>query len=124
MPTTPDQDFYQALGGEAGISRIVEDLLFRVADDQRIAHHFVDADILRLHAKLVEQICHESMGPCTYTGDSMRDSHAGLGITEADFNALVEHLIDAMDAENVPRAAQNRMLRRLAPMHSDIVESR
>jgi hemoglobin len=51
----------------------------------------------------------------------MADAHAHLGITRADFNALVEHLQDAMDAARVPFATQNRLLARLAFSHRDIV---
>jgi hemoglobin len=51
----------------------------------------------------------------------MAESHAALAVTEAHFNALVEDLVDAMEARGIPRRAQNRLLRRLAPMHRDIV---
>ena len=45
-----------------------------------------------------------------------------MNISHADFNALVEVLIDAMEKNDVSVAAQNRLLQRLAPMHRDIVE--
>lgn len=112
---------YQQLGGLPGIQRIVEGLLINISEDERIVHHFSETDIERLNEKLIEQICVESGGPCQYTGDSMRDSHAGFDISEADFNALVEDLIAAMEAEGVPVAAQNRLLARLAPMRGDII---
>ena len=116
-----DDSLYLALGGKPGIGRIVEGLLINIADDERIVEHFVDADIDRLYQKLVEQICVESGGPCEYTGDSMEDSHAGMEITEGDFNALVEGLIVAMDEEQVQVTAQNRLLSRLAAMRGAII---
>lgn len=120
-PSPADDTLYQALGGQPGIERIVEGLLINIADDERIVSQFVDADIDRLFEKLVEQICMESGGPCEYTGDSMEDSHAGMDITEGDFNALVENLIIAMTAEGVPVTSQNRLLQRLAPMRGSII---
>lgn len=120
-PPPTDDTLYQALGGQPGIERIVEGLLINIADDERIVSQFVDADIDRLFEKLVEQICMESGGPCEYTGDSMEDSHAGMDITEGDFNALVENLIVAMTAEGVPVTSQNRLLQRLAPMRGSII---
>ncbi|MEL0169145.1 MAG: group 1 truncated hemoglobin [Pseudomonadaceae bacterium] len=120
-PTPVNDSLYQSLGGQAGINRVVEGLLYRIADDERIAHHFADTDIVRLQEKLQEQFCVEAGGPCEYTGDSMAEVHAGFELTEADFNALVEDLIAAMDAENLPVTVQNRLLQRLAPMRSDII---
>ena len=120
--SAPHSTLYQDLGELQGIENIVNDFLFGLGSDPRIAHHFAEADPERLRSKLVEQFCAESGGGCTYTGDSMKDSHAGMNITHADFNALVEVLIDAMEKNDISVAAQNRLLQRLAPMHRDIVE--
>jgi hemoglobin len=51
----------------------------------------------------------------------MKDAHADLKITRADFNALVEVLQQAMDARSIPFTRQNQLLALLAPMHRDIV---
>ena len=118
--TVPSSTYAQ-LGGAAGVEGIVDDLLNAIVDDDRINQQFANADILRLREKLIEQICAESGGPCTYTGLTMQESHAGRHITDSQFNALVEDLIRVMTARGVPVGAQNRLLRRLAPMHGDIV---
>ncbi len=120
--SAPHSTLYQDLGELQGIESIVNDFLFGLGSDPRIAHHFAEADPERLRSKLVEQFCAESGGGCTYTGDSMKDAHAGMNISHADFNALVEVLIDAMEKNDISVAAQNRLLQRLAPMHRDIVE--
>lgn len=116
------EPLFEALGGLSGIERIVDGLLFQLVEDPRIGHHFAEANILRLREKLIEQLCVESGGPCTYTGDSMQASHAGRGYRDADFNALVECLQASMRAEQIPFEAQNRLLARLAPMRDEIVE--
>lgn len=112
---------YEQFGGRPGIEALVEELLVRVLEDERIAAQFAEVDLVNLGDRLVEQICFEVGGPCEYTGRTMAESHQGLAITEADFNALVEDLMAAMDARGIPRRAQNRLLARLAPMHRDIV---
>ncbi len=117
-----DDGLYRALGEEPGIVRIVEGMLLGSARDPRIARHFLDIDIERLREKLIEQLCFESGGPCVYTGDSMEESHKGMRLTPSDFNALVEHLQDAMEAEGVPTPAQNRLLARLAPMRRQVID--
>ncbi|WP_439859310.1 group I truncated hemoglobin [Pseudomonas sp. MBLB4136] len=116
-----DDGLYQALGGRPGITRIVEGMLLNIAGDPRIVRHFAAVDIVRLRDKLVEQFCVEAGGPCTYSGASMEESHKGQQLTPSDFNALVENLQDAMDAQGVPVPAQNRLLARLAPMRGQVI---
>jgi len=119
----PEEDsLYRQLGGEPGVTRIVEGMLLRIAADPRIVEHFQDIDIQRLRDKLIEQFCVEAGGPCVYTGDSMQESHKGLALTPSDFNALVEDLQAAMTAEGVPIPTQNRLLARLAPMRSQVID--
>jgi len=117
-----DDSLYRDLGEQAGITRIVEGMLLNIAADPRIVRHFEKIDIVRLRDKLVEQICVEAGGPCTYTGDSMEESHKGQHLTPSDFNALVENLQDAMTAEGVAMPAQNRLLARLAPMRAQVID--
>jgi hemoglobin len=117
-----DDSLYRDLGEQAGITRVVEGMLLNIAGDPRIVRHFENIDIERLRDKLVEQICVEAGGPCTYTGDSMEESHKGQNLTPSDFNALVENLQDAMSAQGVPMPAQNRLLARLAPMRAQVID--
>lgn len=117
-----NDSLYRDLGEQAGITRIVEGMLLNIAADPRIVRHFENIDIVRLRDKLVEQICVEAGGPCTYTGDSMEESHKGQHLTPSDFNALVENLQDAMSAEGIATPAQNRLLARLAPMRAQVID--
>ncbi|MEA1604460.1 group I truncated hemoglobin [Pseudomonas spirodelae] len=117
-----DDSLYRDLGEQAGITRIVEGMLLNIAGDPRIVRHFENIDIVRLRDKLVEQLCLEVGGPCTYSGDSMEESHKGQHLTPSDFNALVENLQEAMSAQGVPMPAQNRLLARLAPMRAQVID--
>ena len=69
----------------------------------------------------VEQIGEATGGPEVYTGRSMVEAHAGLGITVADFNALVEDLVLSLDAFEVPEAEKSELLDALGPMQPEIV---
>lgn len=118
---TQDDSLYQALGGKPGITRIVEGMLLNVARDPRIVQHFRNVDPERLRNKLVEKFCVEAGGPCTYTGDTMAEAHKGQRIDRAEFNALVENLTDAMEAQGVPVRVQNRLLARLAAERGEVI---
>ncbi|MEZ5555017.1 group 1 truncated hemoglobin [Haliea sp.] len=112
---------YTQLGGQAGIDRIVDGLLWEIAEDAEIRALFADTDIQRFRNKLAEQLCAVSDGPCVYTGDSMRETHRHLAVTSAQFNRLVDDLIRVMEQERIAVGAQNALLQRLAAMHGDIV---
>ncbi|MDZ7784532.1 MAG: group 1 truncated hemoglobin [Halioglobus sp.] len=111
----------RASGGEAGITEIVDAFLVELSEDQDVLPLFAHTDIERFREKLIELLCDTAGGPCTYSGDSMRDTHRGMQISRAQFNSVVEDLIRAMEREQVPVGAQNELLRRLAAMYEDIV---
>lgn len=118
--TETSTELYEQLGQRTGIADIVEDLLYLIVDDERINEHFAGVDIQQFHRHLTDQLCNLSGGPCTYTGRSMRESHADMNITATEFNALAEDLILAMEKNDVPAAAQNRLIKLLVPMYPDI----
>lgn len=120
-PMAPAPGLYQALGEQAGLQVLMTDFVARLKADKRIGHQFKDTNSKELAARLTEQVCLLSGGPCRYEGGNMKDAHADLKITRADFNALVEVLQQAMDARGIPFTRQNQLLALLAPMHRDIV---
>jgi hemoglobin len=111
-----------AFGGQLGIQRIAERTVELSEHDPRIAEIFVAHDMVRLKRTLGEQFCYLLDAGCDYTGRDMKSSHAGLGVTRSDMNALVENLQAAMGEADVPFAAQNKLLARLAPMSRDVIE--
>ncbi|WP_026143246.1 group 1 truncated hemoglobin [Xanthomonas sp. SHU 308] len=117
----PPRTLYADLGGQPGIEALVETLLSRIADDPRIVQQFARVNIVMLDQRLVQKFCHLSDGPCADTAKPMKQAHQHLPIHEADFNALVEDLVWAMDQRGIQRRVQNRLLARLAPLHGDIV---
>lgn len=117
-----DDSLYRDLGSLPGITRIVEGMLLNIARDERIVERFRRIDIQRLRSKLIEQFCVEAGGPCTYTGDSMAESHKGQHLSRSDFNALVEDLIASMDKEGIAVPVQNRLIARLAAMRGEVIE--
>jgi len=124
LPRTPS--LYVRLGGEPGIKAVVDDLVINVvASDKIRPQHkspFQQGDVAGLKRKLIDQISEASGGPQKYQGKNMKDAHAGLGITDADFDALVEALVQALDKNKVGEAEKKELLGLLAPMRKDVVE--
>jgi hemoglobin len=117
-----EASLYERLGGLNAITAVIDDFVANVAADNRINRFFANTDIPRLKRLLVEQVCEATGGPCTYTGRTMKDSHRGMGLSDADFNALVEDLVVALDKHNVGAREKNELLSALGMMRGDIVE--
>ena len=115
------ENLYEVFGGEAGVARIVDTMVDISLEDSRIAEILMASDLVRLRRTLKEQFCYILAGPCDYTGRDMASSHKDHGITNREFNALVENLQLAMNREGVPFRAQNKLLAKLAPMQRDVV---
>jgi hemoglobin len=113
---------YDRLGGKAAITAVVDQFVTNVADDKRINARFSTTDIPRLKKNLVDQVCMASGGPCTYSGRDMTTTHAGMKITAADFNALVEDLVASLNKFKVSETEKKELLGILGPMKKDIVE--
>ncbi|MEZ4367464.1 MAG: group 1 truncated hemoglobin [Kofleriaceae bacterium] len=120
-PAVQEGPLFERLGGLPAIEAVVKTFIDNVAADSRINAFFINTNIPELQAKLVEQICEATGGPCTYSGKSMREVHTGMRISEADFAALVEDLQAALDEWKVPAREQDELLGALGGMHDDIV---
>jgi hemoglobin len=120
--TAPADDaLYQSLGGQPGLTRLVDDFMVRLVADPRMNPFFKDVDEKDLKAKLVTQFCEVSGGPCRLKEHDMKKKHEEMKISKSDFNGLVEVLQQSMDAQGIAFSTQNRLLAQLAPMHRDIV---
>lgn len=113
---------YDRLGGKDAITAVVKDFVEeRVAKDARINSFFANTNIPDLEAKLVDQICEATGGPCKYTGKDMKTTHTGMHIKETDFTAMVEDLKASLAHFKVGDKEQNELLNALGAMHDQIV---
>jgi len=116
-----DKSLYDSLGGKDAITAVVDDFVNTAATDEKIGHFFKNTDPKDLKAKLVDQICEASGGPCKYTGKDMKTAHTGMKITEDDFNALVADLVKSLDKFNVKKEDKEALLGKLGGMKGEIV---
>lgn len=113
---------FQRLGGTEGVAAIANTLIDRVVADPQLGRSFKDSDIARIKRLLAEQLCELSGGGCQYSGDSMKQTHAGHHISQAEFYGMVEDLRGVLKERAVDTRSINELLRLLAPMKRDIVE--
>lgn len=118
----PAGSLYARLGGTPVVSAFVSETIEKVAADESTRRSFDKVNLQHVKDMLAEQICSLTGGGCTYSGDTMRDVHAGHQITNAEFFGLVEVLRVSMRKHEVPLAARNELLEILAPMKRDVVK--
>ncbi len=123
----PNSSLYAQLGGNAAISAVIDQFITNVAGDARINAFFADAAgdparLMKLRNNLINQIGAATGGTEKYTGLDMKAAHKGMGVGEADFNALVEDLVKSLDKFKVLPKPKSQLLGALAAMKGDIVE--
>jgi hemoglobin len=122
VTATADDSLYLRLGGEQGVAAIANTLIDRVVENPVTGPNFKDSKIDRIKRLLAEQICDLSGGPCHYSGDPMKEVHAGHQISESMFYIMVSTLRDVMKERHIDERSRNQLLRLLAPMKRDVVE--
>ncbi|MDT0603965.1 group 1 truncated hemoglobin [Thalassotalea sp. W431] len=123
QPLSSDQEtLYQALGGAPKVEQIVDAFIKNIAKDAQIIGYFYDANVDHFRQGFIQHFCEATDGPCTFEGDSMHDIHTGMNITEGDFNRVVELLVQSLEQAQVSYPLQNRILKKLAPLRTDIIK--
>jgi len=120
----PEPPLYEKLGGHDGVSEIVESFVSNVMADKRVKQAFAKTTGPKLEyfkAMLAAQLCELSAGGCEYTGKTMKDAHAGMKVTDAQFDAIVQDLTLALQEKQVPAEAQKALLDKLGALRDDIV---
>ena len=119
------ESLYKRLGGYDAIAAVTDDFLGRLVGDPSLAKFFTghSADSKqRIRQHVVDFLCGATGGPCVYKGRDMKTSHAGLGITKAEWNASVQHLVATLDKFKVPPKEKTDLLAAASALEKDIVE--
>jgi len=117
-------NIYDSIGGAAAVRAAVDDFYARVLADRRLAPFFARTDMERLKAHQRAFIAAAVGGPEVFAGRDMTSAHAGLGIGDGDFDAVVTHLADTLTALGVPEDTIGQIGGALAPLRDDIVTTR
>jgi hemoglobin len=115
---------YHRLGGYDAIAAVTDDFIGRLAGDPQLHRFFTGLSTdsqKKLRQHVVDFLCSATGGPCVYTGRDMKTSHTGLGITEADWDFSVKHLVATLDKFKVPEKEKNEVLGAISGLKGDIV---
>jgi hemoglobin len=126
MPSrAQEKSLYERVGGYNALAAVVDDFIGRLVTDKQFEKFFVghsDDSKKRIRQHILDQFCAATGGPCVYTGREMKTSHAGLGITEAQWDAAAKHLVASLDKFKVPEKEKGEILMFVTSLKKDIVE--
>jgi hemoglobin len=127
--TTPEpKSLWSRLGGEPAVKAVVHDFVGLAASDPNVdffrggKYPLDAAGVARLEQLLVEFISSATGGPLQYEGRPMKPAHAGMGITDNQFNALAGDLIAVLKKYKVPQKEIDELISIVATTRKDIVE--
>jgi len=116
-----DDSLYTRMGGGEVIQSIANELIDQASSDPRTGRTWHKVTLSRVKQFLGEYLCSITGGPCTYTGDTMQQIHAGMNIDEAEMFAVVEQLREILVLHGIPLRERNELLALLAPSKRDVV---
>ena len=119
------RSLYDRLGGYNAISAVVDAFADRLFADQKIGKFFVGMSTdsrAGFKQKNKNLVCAVTGGPCQVISRPAKTAHAGLGITGADFEVVVNHLVAVLDSFKVPTGEKKELLDIIGTLRADIVE--
>ena len=128
-PAAEAKSLYDRLGGVYPIAAVVDDFIDRIMDDPRLnanpkvdeAHHRVSRAGFKY--LVTEMVCWATGGPQKYTGKSMSDSHAHLGITACEWESFLDDFRTTLNKFGVPSTEQAELFAIVESTKKDIVLS-
>jgi hemoglobin len=141
--TEEKRTLYDRLGGESGITAIVDDFLKRALEDPRVnwsregvtkgawfrrkesvAWQPTRENVNQLKRHFVQFISLASGGPIEYGGDPLKSAHADMQITKPEFDAAIGDLKATLDKLGIAPELQKELLSIFESTRPQIVSER
>lgn len=125
LSNAEQKSLYERLGGYEAISAVVDTFADRLFADPTINEFFIGmgADTRKsFKQKNTNLVCNVTGGPCKVISRPANVVHAGLGITDGDFNVVAGHLKATLDQFKVPQQEQDDLFAIILTLKPLIVE--
>lgn len=126
--TVATPSLYERVGGAPALKVVVDDFVATAAPDPKVDFTrggtwiASDAAVFTLKKHLVDFMAQALGGPKAYSGRSMKVAHTGMGIAQAQFDAIAGHLKAALVKNKVAPADIAAIMKIAASTAPDIVE--
>jgi len=121
--STETASLFQRIGGRAGLEKIVPDVVQLHLENPVCGERFRAAkkspdELSRL---AIEFFATGLSGLATYEGLSMPEAHAGMDITEAEYMAVLDDILAALQRHNIGQQEQAELLYIAYGMKTEII---
>jgi hemoglobin len=120
-----EKSLYERLGGYDAISAVVEEFANRLFTDPKIKHFFrgmgtdTKESFKQKNKNLLSAV---TGGPAKIISRPAKTAHAGLNITQGDFNVVAGHLKAALEKFKVPERETKEVFAIIGKLQPDIVQ--
>lgn len=137
------QTLFDRLGGQQGLTAIVDDFTVRVLADPRVnwerkgvkrgglftrdesvTWNATPANVATLKKHLVQFLSLAAGGPAKYDGGEMKNVHAGMRVANPEFDAVIGDLKASLDKLRIPDKEQKELLAIIESTRPQIVTER
>lgn len=134
-PTGETKPLFDRLGGEGAVTAVIDDFVNRAAGDPKVNFTrkgtpaewaATGENVTKLKKHLVQFVTLATGGPQSgelkYSGKDMKSVHAGMQISNAEFDAIAVDLAATLDKFKVPDKEKTELLVIVSSTRKDIVE--
>jgi hemoglobin len=117
---------YRRLGGENGVHELVDDIVAAHMENPTIRVRFLPyAEEPERLEELKNHLCmflaQGSGGPAEYNGRSMPEAHRGMNITEAEYMAAMDDIMQVLRQHDIDERSRKDVLAIAYSLKSDIM---
>lgn len=112
---------YARLGGTDGITKIASDLVDNHIANPLIGARFAGSDAAAMKDTARDFFMLGSGGPQVYQGKDMRSAHKHMNISDTEYMAAVDDLMEALDASGIGDTEKAEVLFIFHTLRPDVV---
>jgi hemoglobin len=105
-----DLSLYERLGGEEKIREIATSIFDNHTRNKAVNARYVQSNRDEVIRLVTEFVCAGTGGPQTYTGKDMIAAHKGMNINEQEYVAVLDDILEALNANEVGQREQEELL--------------
>jgi hemoglobin len=121
LPRESGDSLYSRLGGRAGITAIVDDIWINHTSNPVIKNRYINSDPAKVKRLVTEMCCAGFGGPEQYTGKDMVSAHRGMNISEAEFIAVCDDVLHALEKHSAGKREKDEILCILYSLKPEVV---